>query len=196
MRIIKYKPSDSNEFDNYIDIGVCDRDYYFINFFQEGGQETRSGKVYFSNYHSWFENFKKETMGSKMVIIHYYLSEYMGWNLSENTPRPAHFEEVYGAKTSSVVSSNLDYLLQFHERWFFHESSLFKGLDLAFDDIEDRFISTVENKDGIRTEIEFDDGSKIQFLDENDSHKSFFVQEAEYLELKTDLEKIVILFQP
>ena len=119
----------------------------------------------------------------------------MGWKLSEKTPRPAYFEEVYGSKTSSIVRSNLDYLMQFHERWFYHESSLFKGLDLAFDDIEDRFISTVENEDGIRTEIEFDDGSKIQFLDENDSYNSFFVSEAEYLELKTDLEKIVILFQ-
>ena len=195
MRIIKYKASDSKEFENYIDIGVCDRDYYFITCFLEGGHATRSGKVYFPNYHSWFENFKKETMGSKMVIIHYYLSEYLGWNLSENTPRPAYFEEVYGAKTLSVVSSNLDYLLQFQERWFYDESSLFKGLDLAFDDIEDSFTSTVENEDGIRTEIEFDDGSKIQFLDENDSYKSFFVSEAEYLELKTDLEKIVILFQ-
>lgn len=196
MRIIQYKASDSNEFENYIDIGVCDRDYYFINFFQEGGHEKRSGKVYFSNYHSWFENFKKESIGSKMVIIHYYLSEYMGWNLSENTPQPAYFEEVYGAKTSSVVSRNLDYLLQFHERWFYHESSFFKGLDLAFDDIEDSFISTIENEVGIRTEIEFDDGSKIQFLDENDSYNSFFVPEEDYMNLKSQIERIVTLFQP
>uniref|UniRef100_UPI00404832A4 hypothetical protein n=1 Tax=Algoriphagus sp. TaxID=1872435 RepID=UPI00404832A4 len=196
MRIIKYRPSDSNEFDNYIDIGVCERDYYFINFFLEGEHEIRSGKVYFPNYHKWFENFKKETMGSKMVIIHYYLSEYMGWNFSENTPRPAYFEEVYGAKTLSVVSNNLDYLLQFQERWFYDESSLFKGLDLAFDDIEDRFTSTVENEDGIRIEIEFDDGSKIQFLDENDSYKSFFVPEEDYKNLKSQIERIVTMFQP
>ena len=195
MKIIKYKPSDSNEFENYIDIGVCERDYYFINCFLEGEHETRSGKVYFPNYNSWFENFKKETMGSKLVIIHYYLSEYMGWNLSENTPRPAYFEEVYGVKTSSVVRSNLDYLLEFHNRWFYNESSLFKGLDLALDDIEDRFISTVENEDGIRTEIEFEDGSKIQFLDENDSYKSFFVPEADYMNLKSQIERIVTMFQ-
>jgi hypothetical protein len=183
MRIIKYKPSDSHEFENYIDIGVCDRDNYFLDFFKDKGYEV------------WFENFTQEPTGTKMVIIHHFLSQYMGWNLSENTPQPAYFEDVCGAKTSSIVSSNLEYLLQFHERWFHHESSLFKGLDLAFDDIEDSFTSTVENEEGIRSEIEFNDGSKIQFLDENDSFKSFFVPEVDYLELKTDLEQIVSLFK-
>jgi hypothetical protein len=184
MRIIKYKTSDSFEFENYVDIGCCDRDYYFLDFFKDGGSED------------WFENFKQEPMGTKMVIIHYFLSEYMGWNLSENTPQPAYFEDVYGAKTSGVVSSNLDYLLQFHDRWFYHESSLFNGLDLAFDDLEDSFASTVENEEGILSEIEFNDGSKIQFLDENDSYKSFFVPEEDYLDLKSEIERIVTMFQP
>ncbi len=196
MRIIRYKPSDSLEFENYVDIGVCDRDYYFINFFLEGEHETRSEKVYFLDYHSWFENFKKESMGSKMVILNYYLSEYLGWTLSQNTPQPTYFESVYGAKTLSVIRENLEYLLRINERWFYHESSLFNGLDLAFADIDDSIITTVENEDGIRTEIEFDDGSKIQFLDEDDSFKSFFVPEVDYLKLKTDLKKIVSLFKP
>ncbi len=184
MRIIKYKSSDSLEFENYVDIGVCDRDIYFLDLFNK------------EDYPTWFENFIKEPIGTKMVIIHYFLSEYLGWDLNENTPQPVYFEDVYGARILTVISTNLDYLLEFHERWFHHESSLFKGLDLAFDDIEDSFACTIENEDGIRTEIELDDGSKIQFIDEDDSYHSFFVPEAEYTELKTDIDKIVSLFKP
>ena len=184
MRTIKYKPSDSLEFKNYIDIGSCDRDYYFLDFFKE------------EDYPTWFENFKHESIGTKMVIIHYFLSEYMGWTLSKNSPQPVYFEEVFGPKTLSIVSSHLEFLLKFREKWFIHQSSLFEGLDLAFDDIDDSIINTVENEDGIRTEIEFDDGSKIQFLDEDDSLKSFFIPEEDYVELKSEIEKIVTLFQP
>jgi hypothetical protein len=184
MRIIKYKSSDSHEFKNFVDIGVCDRDYYFLDFFEEG------------KYDAWFENFKQEPMGTKMVIIHYFLSEYLGWNLSENTPQPVYFKDVYGSRALSVISTNFDYLLEFHQRWFLHESSLFNGLDLAFDDIEDSFACTVENEEGIRTEIELDDGSKIQFVDEDDSYKSFFVPEEDYVDLKSEIDSIVTMFQP
>ena len=184
MRIIKYKASDSLEFENYVDIGVCDRDIYFLDFFNE------------EDYPTWFENFIKEPMGTKMVIIHYFLSQYLGWNLGENTPRPVYFEEVYGARALSVITTNLDYLMEFHQRWFYHESSLFNGLDLAFDDIEDSILTTVENEDGIRTEIELEDGSKIQFVDEDDSYKSFFVSEEDYVDLKSEIDNIVIMFQP
>lgn len=184
MRIIKYKPSDSLEFENYVDIGVCDRDIYFLDFFNE------------EDYPIWFENFIKEPMGTKMVIIHYFLSEYLGWSLSKNTPQPVYFEDVYGAKALSVLSANFDYLLEFHERWFYHQSSLFNGLDLAFDDIEDSFACTVENEEGILTEIELEDGSKILFVDEDDSYKSFFVSEEDYVDLKSEIDRIVIMFQP
>jgi hypothetical protein len=135
-------------------------------------------------------------MGAKMVIIHHLLSQYMGWTLSQNTPQTTYFESVYGVKTLSVIKGNLEYLFIIHERWFYHESSLLKGLDLAFDDIEDSFTSTVENEEGIRSEIEFDDGSKIQFLDENDSFKSFFVPEEDYVDLKSEIERIFTMFQP
>jgi hypothetical protein len=196
MRIIKFKPSDTSEFENYIDIGSCERDYYFINFYLPGEHENRSGKLYFDSYNSWFENFKAESIGSKMIIIHYYLSEYMGWSSSENTPQIDYFEDVYGEKTASIISSNLDYFLQFNNQWFEDEYSLFKGLDLDWDDIEDRFASTKENEEGVITEIEFDDESVISFLDENTKIKSFFVPEDDYLILKNEIERIVYMFQP
>jgi len=33
MRIIKFKSSVTSEFENYIDIDSCERDYYCINFY-------------------------------------------------------------------------------------------------------------------------------------------------------------------
>lgn len=196
MRIIKFKPSGTSEFENYIDIGSCDRDYYFINFYLPGEHENRSRKLYFDSYNSWFENFKVESIGSKMIIINYYLSEYMGWNSNENTPQIDYFADVYGDKTASIISSNLDYFLQFHDNWFFNQSSLFKGLDLNWDDIEERFVRTKETEDGIMTEIELDDGSIISFLDEDTKIRSFYVPEEDYLILKNELEKSVSKFQP
>lgn len=196
MRIIKFKPSGTSEFENYIDIGSCERDYYFINFYLPGEHENRSGKLYFDSYKSWFENFKAESIGSKMIIIHYYLSEYMGWSSSENTPQMDYFEDVYGEKTASIISSNLYYFLQFNNQWFEDQYSLFKGLDLDWDDIEDRFASTKENEDGIITEIKFDDETVISFLDENTKIRSFYVPEDDYLILKNEIERIVYMFRP
>ena len=46
------------------------------------------------------------------------------------------------------------------------------------------------------SEIEFEDGSKIQFLDEDDSIKSLYVIEEEYFELSIDIGKVVYMFQP
>jgi hypothetical protein len=196
MRLIKYKPADSLEFINFIDIGSCERDYYNVNFFLTSEQENKSGKQYFDSYNSWFDNFKSEPIGAKMIIINYYLSEYLGWNINENSPQKDYFLEVYGLKTLNIINENFDFLLQFNNKWFVHESSLFKGLDLAFDDIEDNIINTSYNDEGNTSEIEFDDGSKIQFLDEDDSIKSLYVIEEEYFELSIDVGKVVEMFQP
>jgi hypothetical protein len=196
MRIIKFKPADSFEYRNYVDIGSCDRDYYCINFYLPAEQENRSGKRYFDSYNSWYENFKLESIGSKMIIIQYYLSEFMGWSKSENTPQLEYFEDVYGEKTTSVISSNLDIFLEFNNQWFEDESALFKGLDLNWDDIEERFVNIKENENGIITEIEFDDKSTILFLDQDDTIRSFYVAEDDFPDLKNEIDRIVGKFQP
>jgi len=196
MRIIKYKSKESIEFLNFIDIGSCEKDYYNINFFIPYEQENKSGKQYFDSYNSWFENFKSEPIGAKMIIINYYLSEYLGWNLSENFPQKDYFLEVYGHKTLNIINENFDFLLQFNNKWFVHESSLYRGLDLTFDDIEDNIINTIYNNKRNVSEIEFGDGSKIQFLDEDDSIKSLYVIEEEFFELLRDIGKVVDMFQP
>jgi hypothetical protein len=194
MRIVKYKSKDSTEFKNFIDIGSCDRDHYFMYMCFPDPDETKSGKTYLESYTSWFENFKNESIGSKMIIIHYYLSEYMGWSISENSPQLEYFENAYGIKTFNVIRDNLNSLLQFHEKWFWHESPLFKGLDLDWDNITDRFIRTVETENGNFTEIEFDDGSIISFLDDNDNVRSFFVAEEDFIDLKNQIDIIVNMF--
>ena len=196
MRIIKFKPADSLEFKNYIDIGSCERDYYSINFYLPGDNESSSGKRYFDSYNSWFENFKLESIGSKMIIVQYYLREYIRWNTSENTPQLDYFADVYGEKTATVMSSNLDYFLQFNNQWFEDEYILFNGLDLSWDDIEERFVSTKEDEDGILTEIEFDDGSHISFIDKTGGIHSFYVAEEDFPELKNKIDRIVSKFQP
>ncbi len=199
MRIIKFKPADSTEFRNYIDIGSCDKDYYDINFYLPGENENRSGKVYFDSYNSWFENFKLESIGSKMIIIHYYLTQHMGWDIGKNTPQLDYFANTYGVKTTTVISSNLDIFIEFINQWFEDKCPLFKSskvLDLNWDDIEERFTSTKENKDGIITEIEFDDNSVISFLDEDDTIRSFYVAEEDFPDLKNELDIIVSKFRP
>lgn len=196
MRTIKLKHNHNEEFTDYIDIGSCERDYYYINFFMIGETESSSNKLYFKTYKEWFENFKDESIGSKMIIINYYLSQYFGWNIGKNSPRIEYFKDIFGEKTTDIISNNLDYFLNFNSKWFYHESSLFKGLDFDWEDIEETFLSTEETEDGILTEIVFENGSVIKFLDEDDNIKSFFIPENEYLDLKNEIEIIVGKFNP
>jgi hypothetical protein len=196
MRIIKYKSAESSDFRNYIDIGCCERDYYFINFFLEGEHETESGKLYYASYEDWFKNFERESIGSRMIIVNYFLSEYMGWSSNKNSPQLNYFKSLYGDKTSSVISNNLNHLLKFNGKWFYDQTSLFNGLDLNHDDIDERIEFTSENEEGVISEVEFDDGSKIIFNDSDDNLKSFFVDEDDYAELKSEMEIITSLFKP
>jgi hypothetical protein len=75
-------------------------------------------------------------------------------------------------------------------------STLVNGLDLSWDDIEERFVSTKEDEDGILTEIELDDGSTISFIDQDDTIRSFYVAEEDFPELKNEIDRIVSKFQP
>ena len=182
MRTIKYKAKDSLEFLNFI-------------LFLPGEQENKSGKQNFESYQSWFENFKSEPIGSKMIILNYYLIEYLGWNTREKSPQIDYFKEIYGDKITSLISNNLDLFLEFNNKWFVVETSIFKGLDLNWDDIDESIINTKESEDGIIKEIEFDDNSTILFLDEDDNIRSFFVAEEDYLDLKSEIDRITDKFQ-
>lgn len=196
MRIIKFKPANASNFLNYVDIGSCEKDFYFINFFLPGSQEKRSGKLYFESYDLWYDNFKSESPGSQMIIINYYLTEFLGWNIGENKPQIKYFKDLYGEKTFNVISENLYYLLQFNSKWFEEKAPIFKGLDFDWDDVEETFLNTIENEDGIIEEIEFRDGSILKFLDDDDTIRSFYIIESDYFVLKEEIEKIVLIFKP
>jgi hypothetical protein len=196
MRIILFKKDIQSEWERYVDIGSCDRDYYSLNIFLSENHESISGKIYFENYKAWYENFKTETVSSKMLILRYYISEYMGWGHSENSPQLEYFQECYGKETYSVINSNLNFFLEFINKWFYFESPLFKGLDFCFDDIEDQFLRTVITDEGYISEIQFKDGSMISFVNGTEFYKSVFVPESEFQKLNYDIETITNEFIP
>ena len=196
MRKIKFKHNQNEEFADYIDIGSCERDYFYIHFFTIEENKSNSGKLYFKTYNEWFKKFKNESIGSKMLIINYYLSQYLGWHIGENSPQIEFSKDVFGEKITDIISTNLDYLLNFNNKYFHHESSLFKGLDFDFEDIEETFLSIEETEDGILTEIVFKDGSELQFTNENDNIRSFFIPENEYFNLKKEIKIILDIFSP
>lgn len=185
LRIIRFKPSDSVDFKNYIDIGSTEREYHLIDFFLNG-----AGK----DYNSWFEYFNQEPIGSKMIIINYYLTLFMGWDGCENSPRVDYFKDVYGKYFCRALNNNLTYLLQFNNRWFGDNTWFFKGLDFTLDLYEVESISS--NDEGYTSEMRFTDGSVISFLDEDDYLRSFFVPEESYSDLKNDIEDLVRMFHP
>jgi hypothetical protein len=191
MRIIRFKPADSVEYRNYIDIGSTEREYYLIDFFLTGDQQNGIDNI----YTSWIEYFKNEPIGSKMIIINYYLTLFMGWNADKNTPQVDEFREIYGEELYQAINNNLEYLLQFNDKWFEDKSWFFKGLDFTLDsyDIE----KTTFNEEGSYSKIEFADGSAISFLDDDDdSFESFFIPEEEYLDLTNKINNIVNILQP
>jgi hypothetical protein len=196
MRFIKYKNSRSNDFVDYVDIGYCERDYYMINFYLPQHKEDKSGKRYFKSYSDWFKNFKIEPIGSQMLILFFYLDEFMGWSWNSNRKEAQldYFTEVYGAETASRISNNLDYLLGFINTWFDNQTSVFKGLDLNYDDLDYETKRLTEY--GEIAEIELADGSFIILPDEDDQIRSFYVPHKEFGGLQKQINEIVKIFEP
>ena len=52
-----------------------------------------------------------------------------------------------------------------------------------------------EDENQIKTEVEFNDGSAIKFLDCDDNIKSFYVTEKEYEELSFEIKNILELLK-
>jgi hypothetical protein len=186
LRIIRFKPSDAAEFKNYIDIGSTEREYYYIDY--------SHSRLIREEYNSWFDYFRQEPIGSKMIIINYYLTIFMGWDTNENIPQLDHFRDVYGEEFCNTINSNLPLLLEFNGRWFEDETWFFKGLDFTLDMNEVE--STTLNDEDYTTDVRFTDGSAISFLDDDDQLNSFFVPEESYSELKNEMDNIVSLFKP
>lgn len=66
-------------------------------------------------------------------------------------------------KLKQHIESNIKFLSEFNKKWFDSEAPFFKSLDLNWEDIENEVKQVKFNSNGIREEIEFKDGSMIQF---------------------------------
>jgi hypothetical protein len=187
MRTILYRKNESSQFENYVDIGYVERDYYFICIYLNGYSEDKSGKKYYKTYEEWYSDFKTLDIGPQLITLNFYFNQY---NEADNKN---YFGEVYGIKTLEVLNNNLQEIKHLVDKWF-PLSPLFNGLDLGFDDIDDLIESTDENENGVLTSVFLTDGSEIKFNSENDKIQSFYVPESEFQQLKLQVLTIVEKF--
>jgi hypothetical protein len=188
MRSILFKKADSQDYEKYVDIGYCERHYDFIcTFINEDSSEK---KRYF-NYDDWFLDFQSNEIGSQLITLNYYLMEYNSYK------NPIQFGETFGNKTATVILNNFQEFTFCIEKWFYADSSLFKGLDLGWenDELENLIESKEKNDLGSVTKIKFSDGSEIKFLDEDDKIQSFYVPESEFQQLKNQMMLVVKKFK-
>ena len=193
MEVIEFKGKNESAFLKYINIGYTGRDYYSVNFYLPDCLETRSSKLYFESYNSWFENFKEESVGSKLMVLNYYVNQYLGWSFGENEAKYDDFLNVYGIKTANIIKENLQFFDKFLEKWFINQTTIFKGLDLTDDDMQDYINSHSKDENDNKLEIEFKDGSSVRFLNDVNT-KSFFVLKSKYSELVSEIDIITEKF--
>jgi hypothetical protein len=195
MRLIKFKNSKDQQFSNWVDIGSCPCEIYAYKLFRPAisGENDTSNDV--SDYEKWFKEYLMEPLGSQMLVLRFLVSEYFGWSFSENSPQIDYFKSSYGNRIELVVTQNLTWFSDFIGRWFVEKSSIFKGLDLNWDDFEDTIVCTEESKSTNEIIYEFYDGSMV--ITENDKPiKSFYVRQDDYEKLREEMDKIIIEFKP
>ena len=97
---------------------------------------------------------------------------------------------------SIYKSDNYDFFMEFNNKWFIYQSCLFDGLDLGWpEDIDDLISERIGETEDEITEVKFEDGSIMKFLDSNDTVCSFYVLESDFTLLKTEIETIVNKFE-
>ena len=167
-RKILYKPNEISNYITYIDIGACEKHYDFLHIYDESN----------TSYNNWYQDFQLNSIGEQILTLHYYLLQYNSDGYLPN-------------ELNKRISKNIDLLNEFNIKWFDPSAPLFNSLDLNREDIEDEILISNANDDGIRTKIEFNNGSSIRFLDDDDNIQSFYVTEKEYEELKISIKSII-----
>ena len=173
VRKILYRKNKESDYEFYIDIGGCEKHYDIIPLYKENCH----------SYKEWYENILlREELGTQILILHYYLLQ-----INNNDILP------YELKIR--LTKNLSLLNEFNKKWFDIYAPFFNSLDLNFESIEEEIKSYKEDENQIKTEVEFNDGSSIKFLDIDDNIKSFYVTEKEYKELSFEIKNILELLK-
>lgn len=173
MRKIFYRKNKETDYEFYIDIGGCEKHYDIIPLYKEDCH----------SYKEWYENILLiEELGTQILILHYYLLQ-----INNNNIIPYELE--------IRLTKNLNLFNEFNKKWFDIYAPFFNSLDLNFESIEEEIKSYKENENQIKTEVEFNDGSSIKFLDNDDNIKSFYVTEKEYKELSFEIKNILELLK-
>lgn len=168
MRIIHYKESGTTTFKKYVDIGACEKHSNFLPLLDK---ESIS-------YEDWFSGFVKLPLGMQMLTLHFYLLCYNS---------KLHIPIIIKTK----LTRNKKLFNDFNRQWFEPEQPFFKALDLNWEDIEDQITASKEDNNGIRTEVKFDNGSVLRFLDKNDHISSFYVLQEDFVNLKNAFAEIL-----
>ena len=168
-RKILYRKSKETEYKFYIDIGGCEKHYDISPLFKEDCH----------TYKEWYENILlMEELGTQILILHYYLLKINNNDILPN-------------ELKIRLTKNLDLFNKFNKKWFDIDAPFFSSLDLNFENIEEGIKKYKEDENQIKTEVEFNDGSAIKFLDGDDNIKSFYVTENEYNEINFEIVNIL-----
>lgn len=167
-RKILFKKRGQSEYFTYIDIGACEKNSDFLPLYEKSK----------TSYLNWYQDFRLYPIGQQMLTLHYYLLEF---NSQTKLPKELNYR----------IAKNIDSLNEFNHKWFDPAAPIFNSLDLNWEDIDNEVLKAKENDEGIRTEIEFNDGSSIRFLNDDDQIRSFYVTEKECEELKTTFNSLM-----
>jgi hypothetical protein len=126
----------------------------------------------------YYNEFTKKTLGERIIIINYYIVEIEN---EENT-------------IIEKIKLNIDAFTNFNDKWFEKDTSLFKGLDLNWEDIDDEIDSEIELNENI-LEILLHKGDIIRIDKEEEEIKSLYILETEYENFKKEVSDITELLR-
>jgi hypothetical protein len=178
-RIIEYTESISKPFQKYVDIGWCECHYESLCLFDPKSEET---------YKDWYKRLLNESHGSQILNLNFLLREL-------NSGGESYFKDEYGNKIKDIIVKNFETLKRFDEKWFEEDAPLFKGLDFGSFEKEDEIIESIEDENGIRSLVIFEDGSSIRFLDDDDRIYSYYILESEFENFRQEINNIIRLFE-
>lgn len=167
-RKILYKINNLSKYIAYIDIGACEKHPDFLPLYDENK----------STYFNWYKDFQLYPIGIQLLTLHYYL---LAYNSDSYLPN----------ELKERISKNIDLLNEINIKWFNPTAPFFNSLDLNWEDIEEEVIKVKKNNEGIRTELQFKNGSSIKFLNNDDRIQSFYVTEKEYKELCNSIKYVI-----